>query len=80
VPTANCPFYVIVARDRIGLCQVRHIKRWFKKYRETITEYKIKQRNIVNFDEAGFWVGCLKSTYILVPLDVIEFYTLSLEN
>jgi hypothetical protein len=56
------------------------VKRWFKKYRETIREYKIKRRNIVNFDEAGFRVGCLKGTYILVPLDVVEFYALSPEN
>ena len=49
-------------------------------YRETITEYKIKQRNIINFDEAGFWVRCPKGTYILVPLDIVEFYALSLKN
>jgi hypothetical protein len=56
------------------------VKRWFKKYKETIREYKIKQRNIVNFDEARFRVGCLKGTYILVPLDVVEFYALSPKN
>jgi hypothetical protein len=30
------------------------VQRWFRKYRETLKEYKIKRRNIVNFDEAGF--------------------------
>jgi hypothetical protein len=56
------------------------VKRWFKKYREMIREYKIKRKNIVNFNEVGFWVGCLKGLYILVPLDVVEFYALSLKN
>jgi hypothetical protein len=56
------------------------VKRWFKKYKETIIEYKIKQKNIVNFDKARFRVGCPKGIYILVPLDVVEFYALSLEN
>jgi hypothetical protein len=31
----------------------------------------------VNFDEAGFRVGCAKGQWILVPKDVIEFYSLS---
>ena len=43
-------------------------------------EYKIKRRNIVNFDEAGFQVGCMKGQWILIPLDVTEFYALSPKN
>jgi hypothetical protein len=56
------------------------VQRWFRKYRETLKEYKIKRRNIINFDEAGFQVGCMKGQWILVPLDVTEFYALSPEN
>jgi hypothetical protein len=38
----------------------QEVKRWFKEYHKTLGEYGIKRRNIVNFDEAGFRVGCAK--------------------
>jgi hypothetical protein len=60
--------------------QEQDVQKWFKAYTNTLAEYKIRRRNIVNFDEAGFRVGCIKGQYILVLLDVTEFYALSPEN
>ena len=40
----------------------------------------IRRRDLWNFDEAGFRIGCLKGQEILVPNDVKEYYSLSPEN
>ena len=48
------------------------VVQWFKAYEATIEEYEIKRRNIVNFDEKGFHVGCPKGQYLLVPDDILE--------
>jgi len=52
--------------------QEQEIIQWFKAYQGTIKKYGIKRRNIMNFDEAGFRVGCPKDQYLLVPADVLE--------
>ena len=52
--------------------QEQEIIRWFKEYQATIKKYGIKKRNIVNFDEAGFRVGCPKGQYLLIPTDILE--------
>lgn len=48
------------------------MERWFQAYRETLRKFKIKKKNIYNFDEAGFRVGCARGEEILVPLDIRE--------
>jgi hypothetical protein len=40
--------------------QEQEIIQWFKEYWVTVRKYGIKRRNIMNFDEAGFQVGCFK--------------------
>jgi hypothetical protein len=60
--------------------QEQDVVKWFKVYHQSLKEYKIKRKNIVNFDEAGFRVGCAKGQWILVPEDVMEFYSLSPDN
>jgi hypothetical protein len=57
---------------RLTAQQEQEIVQWFKAYQATIKEYGIKRRNIVNFDEAGFRVGCPKGQYLLVPTDILE--------
>jgi hypothetical protein len=52
--------------------QEQEIIQWFREYRITVGKYRIKRRNIMNFDEAGFRVGCPKGQYLLVPLDILE--------
>jgi hypothetical protein len=54
--------------------QEQDVRRWFKKYFTTLKEDKIKRKNIVNFNEVGFRVGCAKGQWILVPLDILEVY------
>ena len=52
--------------------QEQEIVQWFKEYQATIKKYDIKRRNIVNFDEAEFHMGCLKDQYLLVSTDILE--------
>ena len=49
-----------------------NLRLWFKGYIHTIKEKRIKMKNILNFDETGFRVGCPKGQTLLVPLDVTE--------
>ena len=59
----------------------QQIENWFKKYCAMLKELKItKKRNIINFDEQGVRIGCMKRQKILVLLNVAEFYFLSSEN
>lgn len=48
----------------------KDVVEWFQHYRNTIEQYDIKKKNILNFDEAGFRIGCPKGHSILVPEDV----------
>ena len=57
---------------RMTAQQEQEIIQWFREYRITVGKYGIKRRNIMNFDEAGFQVGCPKGQYLLVPLDIQE--------
>ena len=57
---------------QITVQQEENVRKWFRKYTATLKHYKIKRRNIINFDEAGFRVGCAKGQEILVPLDIHE--------
>ena len=57
---------------RLTAQQEQEVVRWFKGYRTTIQRYNIKRRNVINFDEAGFRVGCPKGQYLLVLLDILE--------
>ena len=63
-----------LAVKQITAQQEQEIIQWFKEYRATIGKYGIKRRNIINFDEAGFRVGCPKGQYLLVPIDILEVY------
>jgi hypothetical protein len=39
-----------------------------------------KRRNILNFDEAGFRSGCMKSQEILFSIEIRKHYQISPEN
>lgn len=42
-----------------------------QSYRQMIDQYNIKKKkNIPNFDEAGFRIGCPKGQSILIPADI----------
>ena len=55
--------------------------KWFDDYKYALKTLNIrKRRNILNFDEAGFRIGCMKKHEILVPLDIKHHYAVSPEN
>ncbi|OXV09209.1 hypothetical protein Egran_03031 [Elaphomyces granulatus] len=72
--------YSAIKRARFTAQQENDVRKWFKKYQSTLKEYNIKRKNVINFDEAGFRVGCSKGQFILVPDDINEYYALSPED
>lgn len=66
---------------RYSAAQESDVRIWFEEYRQVLRDLKIvHRRNIINFDEAGFRIGCMKGHEILVPADVKEYYAISPEN
>jgi hypothetical protein len=66
---------------RFEAAEESDVIRWFSDYKNVLKTLNIRfKRNILNFDEAGFRVGCLKGDDILVPADVKEHYAVSPEN
>jgi hypothetical protein len=61
-----------IARDRISAQDTKEVKEWFKKYKEVVDKYQVQKKDIFNFDETGFRVGCPRGEEIYVPLDVKE--------
>ena len=70
-----------LAVERYEAAEESEIIKWFHEYRRTLKALNIRsKRNIVNFDEAGFRIGCMASQEILVPDEIKEFYVASPEN
>jgi hypothetical protein len=61
-----------IAIIRVTAAQISEVERWFQQYRVQLAKYQIKKKNIYNFDEAGFRVGCARGQEILVPMDIRE--------
>lgn len=58
---------------RFTAAQEKDVKTWFVDYRNVLKELEIKsKKDIINFDEAGFRVGCMKGRDIIVPADVLQ--------
>ena len=48
--------------------------KWFNSYKEVLRELKIRRRrNILNFDEAAFRIGCMNGQEIYVPMEIKQF-------
>ncbi|MCJ1267187.1 hypothetical protein MMC22_007072 [Lobaria immixta] len=61
--------------------QEKDVKAWFIGYQKVFKALKIRdKKNVINFDKAGFRVGCMKGHEIFVPIDIKEFYEVSPEN
>ncbi len=56
------------------------VRRWFDTFRCALNELKIRRRNLVNFDENEFRIECSREEQIIVPDDIKELYSASLEN
>jgi hypothetical protein len=65
-----------LAANRIVAQDEAQIRLWFKGYIRTIEEMGIQKKNILNFDETGFRIGCPKGQTLLVPEDVLEVRTI----
>ena len=66
---------------RFEAAQESDVTRWFADYRRALKTLNIrKRRNILNFDEAGFRIGCMRGQEILVPMEIKQFYAVSPEN
>lgn len=62
-----------LALVRFTAAEEKDVKTWFVDYKQALRTVGIKnKKDIINFDEAGFRVGCMKGHEILVPLDVLE--------
>ena len=61
-----------IVHDRITAQDKGEVQRWFQEYREVIQKYNISRKDIWNFDETRFRVGCPKGQEIYVPLDIKE--------
>ena len=66
---------------RFSAAQEPDVKNWFRDYVVALKTLNVrKRRNIINFDEAGFRLGCMKGHEIIVPLDIKQHYAVSPEN
>jgi hypothetical protein len=61
-----------IARVRITAQDKDEVSQWFVKYKEVVKKHEISRKDIWNFDETGFRIGCPKGEEIYVPLDVKE--------
>ena len=51
--------------------QESDVTRWFADYRHALKTLNMRKRpNILNFDEAGFRIGCMRGQEILVPMEI----------
>ncbi|MCJ1264380.1 hypothetical protein MMC22_004251, partial [Lobaria immixta] len=63
------------AAVRFTAAQNKDVKAWFFGYEKVLKALGIRdKKNIINFDKAGFKVGCMKRHENLVPIDIKEFY------
>jgi hypothetical protein len=61
-----------IARARVTAQDKQEVEEWFLRYIKALRDYKISAKDIWNFDETGFRIGCPKGEEIYVPLDVKE--------
>jgi hypothetical protein len=70
-----------ISKERITAQDREEVKSWFKKYKDVILKHKIHRKDIWNFDETGFRIGCPKGETIYVPEEVREVgYYITLNN
>ena len=61
-----------IARVRVTAADVEEVKDWFNGFRTWCKEHDIQPGDVLNFDEAGFWVGVALGEEIVVPVYVKE--------
>src|SRR5436305_8781398 len=61
-----------ISRARSTAQDIEEVEKWFLGYKATIEEHQIKPKDIHNFDETGFWVGCPPGEEVIVPTHITE--------
>ena len=61
-----------IARVRVSAADIEEVTEWFKGFTTWCKEREIEAGDILNFNEAGFWVGVAPSKDIVVPAYVKE--------
>lgn len=59
-----------IAAVRFTAAQDKNVKAWFSGYEKVLKALGIRDKKNINFDEAGFRVGCMKEHEILVPINI----------
>ena len=61
-----------ITREQITAQDETEVETWYRDYKGELKEYKIQWKNIHNFDETGFRVGCPRGIKVIVPIDIKE--------
>jgi transposase-like protein len=61
-----------IAQERIIAQDKDVVVAWFTQYREVLEKHDIQPKDIWNFDETGFRIGCPKGQEIYVPHNIKE--------
>ncbi len=69
-----------LAMERYETATEMQIRNWFVDYQNIMREMKIRPENLINFDETGFRVECMKRQKVLVFIEMKELYAVSPEN
>jgi hypothetical protein len=65
-----------IAQVRVTAADVEKVKNWFDGFCTWCKEHDIQPRDVLNFDEAGFWVGVALGEEIIVSAYVKKVSTL----
>ena len=65
-----------IARVCVTAADEEEVKDWFHGFHTFCMEHDIEPGDVLNFDEAGFWVGVAPGEEIVVPAYVKEVSTL----
>ena len=67
----------LLAVNCFTAAQEKDVKTWFSDYKRALKTLSIKnKKDIINFDEARFRVGCMKGHKLIVPADISIVCTL----
>ncbi len=61
-----------IPRVRLTAQDIGAVRKWFRGYKRIVKLYKFKKENTINFDGAGFRIGCPRGEKILVPKEIRE--------
>jgi hypothetical protein len=64
-----------IAYNRISAQDISDVQSWFKGYKAWCEEHKIRDKDVINFDEAGFQIGVSYSEEIIVPAYITKVFS-----